>query len=306
MLVTVIIPCFNSENTIGNCLRSIFSQRYRQIEVICINDGSSDKTLEKLNELKPSSPFPFTILDQQNKGACSARNEGLKLAKGDYIQFLDADDELKIHKIEDQINYIQEKKEVDLLIAPFERRYCDSDTSIVEIKKEDYWTSLIVGRAGYTTSNLFSRNIVNQIGGWDELMKSSQEAELMFRIFQKSDKVVFFDKVGTVKNELSTSISFTKRDQNWERAILLRMKMWEFLKHEKLLTDAREQGLKQIVFDCTRILYSTNQTKALELYKAYIQGKFKPVTSWATSTLYIFVYSLLGFRFAQKLSSWLK
>jgi len=306
MLVTVIIPCFNSENTIGNCLKSIFYQSYRHIEVLCINDGSSDKTLEKLSELKASSPFPFTILDQQNKGACSARNEGLKLANGNFIQFLDADDELKVNKIADQLSYIQEKKDVDLLIAPFERRYSDSDSSIVEIKKEDYWTSLIVGRAGYTTSNLFNRNIVNAIGGWDELMKSSQEAELMFRIFQKSDKVVFFDNVGTIKNELSTSISFTKRDQNWERAILLRMKMWEFLKQENLLTKTREQGLKQIVFDCIRILYSTNPVKALELYKTFIQGKFKPVTSWATSKLYIFVYSLLGFRLAQKLSSWLK
>src|SRR4051812_19081493 len=99
VLVSIIIPFYNSSDTIERCLNSVIGQDYTNLEIICVNDGSVDDTIEKVKKIKDNSSFTFYIIEQENKGACAARNAGLKIAKGEYIQFLDADDGLLRDKI---------------------------------------------------------------------------------------------------------------------------------------------------------------------------------------------------------------
>ena len=87
--VSVIIPVFNSELLINRCLDSVVNQAGNfDLEIICINDGSTDNSLNLLNNYN----YPLVIINQKNRGQAAARNEGVNVSKGDFIAFLDADD----------------------------------------------------------------------------------------------------------------------------------------------------------------------------------------------------------------------
>ena len=89
--VSVIIPVYNTEKYLRECLDSVVNQTLKDIEIICINDGSTDGSLDILNEYAQNDNR-FIIINQENKGAGAARNKGLDVAKGEYLYFLDSDD----------------------------------------------------------------------------------------------------------------------------------------------------------------------------------------------------------------------
>lgn len=89
--VSVIVPVYNGERYLGRCLDSILNQTLREIEVICINDGSTDRTSAILHEYARRDPR-IVAIDQINLGVAETRNHALSLASGEYIQFVDSDD----------------------------------------------------------------------------------------------------------------------------------------------------------------------------------------------------------------------
>ena len=91
LYVSIIIPAYNVEKYITRCLESVLVQTYSNFEAIVINDGSSDGTLELIEEFVKKDTR-FKLINQENKGLSGARNEGLKIAKGQYITFIDSDD----------------------------------------------------------------------------------------------------------------------------------------------------------------------------------------------------------------------
>ncbi len=103
MKASVIIPCFNCAEMIAETIQSLEIQTYKDFEVICINDGSTDDTLKRLNEIKNESKLNITILEQENLGVSKARNRGIEFANGEYLLFLDADDIYNQHFISKMI-----------------------------------------------------------------------------------------------------------------------------------------------------------------------------------------------------------
>ncbi|RAI11984.1 MAG: glycosyltransferase family 2 protein [Candidatus Melainabacteria bacterium] len=89
--VSVIVPVYNVEKYLRECLESLVNQTLKDIEIICINDGSEDSSLEILNEYA-SKDSRFVIINQENSGQSVARNKGFDVAKGEYIGFVDSDD----------------------------------------------------------------------------------------------------------------------------------------------------------------------------------------------------------------------
>ncbi len=92
--ISVIVPCYNVEEYVQKCIRSIAEQDYDNLEIICINDGSTDTTLQILSTLQQELAC-LRIIDQKNKGLSGARNVGIEHATGDYIMFIDSDDWLE-------------------------------------------------------------------------------------------------------------------------------------------------------------------------------------------------------------------
>lgn len=114
-LVSVVIPVYNGENVVDHCIKSVLSQTYKNIEVICVNDGSKDNSLSALKKLK-AEDNRIKIIDQANCGAFRARRNGILNALGDYILFLDVDDVLPNRKSVDiLVNYIKNDPTVDLI-----------------------------------------------------------------------------------------------------------------------------------------------------------------------------------------------
>ena len=104
-LVSIIVPVYNVENYVGECIESIKNQTYSNIEVIVVNDGSEDRSIEIINDMIRDDSR-FTIINQKNQGLSVARNNGLKYAKGDYFFFVDSDDYIEKNCIEELLNLI--------------------------------------------------------------------------------------------------------------------------------------------------------------------------------------------------------
>lgn len=97
--ISVIIPAYNVEEYIEECLRSVMNQTLKEIEIICIDDGSTDDTLKILNGLKDEDAR-ICVISQENNGLSSARNQGILKSKGEYIIYLDSDDKLVLDALE--------------------------------------------------------------------------------------------------------------------------------------------------------------------------------------------------------------
>lgn len=108
-LVSIITPTYNSERFISETIRSVLNQSYPYWEMLLIDDASSDATCDLVTDFKKTDNRIQLIRFSENKGAGHARNKGIHLAKGRYIAFLDADDVWLPHKLEVQINFMEEK-----------------------------------------------------------------------------------------------------------------------------------------------------------------------------------------------------
>ena len=100
-LISVIIPTYNRENIITRAIDSVIHQTYKNWELIIVDDGSKDKTEEVIKPYLKNHKVSYHY--QKNKGVCEARNYGIKKAKGEYIAFLDSDDEFEENKLSVQL-----------------------------------------------------------------------------------------------------------------------------------------------------------------------------------------------------------
>lgn len=126
--ISVIIPVYNVEKYLPECLESILNQTFQDFEIICVDDGSTDRSLDILQEYKRKDDR-FVILQQRHAGAGIARNHGLKLAEGKYIQFLDSDDYFEPTLLEEMYNHA-EKFGADLTVCS--SRKVDDNGNITE------------------------------------------------------------------------------------------------------------------------------------------------------------------------------
>lgn len=116
-LVSVIVPMYNAQNTIRRCVESICGQSYPNLEILLLNDGSKDGTLAVCRELA-AADARIRLIDKPNSGASDTRNQGLALARGEYIQFADSDDYLLPGCTERLVSAARRHKAV-LVLAPY-------------------------------------------------------------------------------------------------------------------------------------------------------------------------------------------
>lgn len=108
MLVSIIVPIYNSEQYITDLIENLTSQTYKNIEIILVNDGSTDNSLNICNELQ-SKDNRIKVIDKENGGVSSARNKGIEVSNGDYITFVDSDDNIGEDYIKKMIENIEDE-----------------------------------------------------------------------------------------------------------------------------------------------------------------------------------------------------
>lgn len=132
-LVSIIIPVYNLEDYIENCLNSVLNQTYDNLEIICIDDGSIDKSADIIKKYQ-NNDQRIVYLYQENRGVSSARNKGIDNAHGDYIMFVDGDDFIHFQAIELLIKCISDKK-VNIVFPNLETVYSSDKIIMSEIKE---------------------------------------------------------------------------------------------------------------------------------------------------------------------------
>lgn len=185
-MISVIVPIYNSEATITAALDSVKNQITEEIfEIFVINDGSTDssrKIVEKY--ISEHANMNITLLNQQNKGVSAARNAGLKLATGDFIALLDADDEWLPEKTEKQLSLLKnENLGIDFLTSlwnsekvNFPYKICKNGLVEINLKK------LLIKITGQTSTAIFKKEIIESGIYFDEHQRYSEDANFWMKI----------------------------------------------------------------------------------------------------------------------------
>ena len=176
--MSVVIPCYNAESWIAEAIESCQRQTYPCVEVVVVDDGSTDGSLALIESYGDDIQFETG----PNLGGNHARNRGFQRSAGDYIQFLDADDYLLPEKIENQVAFLEETG-ADIVYGDWRHRFHESDGSShlgemrISGKQEDVLESLLAGWWVAPPALLWRRAAVAKDGGWDEALTAAQDRD---------------------------------------------------------------------------------------------------------------------------------
>lgn len=182
-IISIIIPAYNAEKTILETIQSVLNQTIFDFEIIVIDDGSKDKTLEVISMIGDPR---IRVLSYPNAGVSTSRNRGLEQARGEFIAFLDHDDLWSPEKLESQLRALQEHP--DAALAYSWTDHCDNAGNVITMGRHLSWTGnvyskLLVDNFLDTASNPLIRKVaLDEVGGFDPSINSSGEWDLWLRL----------------------------------------------------------------------------------------------------------------------------
>lgn len=196
--VSIVIPSYNKQAYIKKAIESALAQTH-ECEVIVVDDGSTDGSLEVVKSYDGRIKWEAG----QNRGGSAARNRGLDLASGDYIQFLDADDILPPEKVAKQIAQLSDASPDDIAFSPWSYMY--DDGTISRPNPRPYWRtyrdglSLLIDMwylGGFFPPHtwLASRALIDKVGRWDEALTGDDDGEFFGRLLAESGRAQFCDQ----------------------------------------------------------------------------------------------------------------
>lgn len=194
-LISVIVPVYNGEDYLDRCIESIVNQTYKNLEIIIINDGSTDNSV-KISSKWEKKDKRIKNINQKNKGVSATRNKGIDLCKGEYITFIDCDDYICNDYIETLYNEINLKK-YDVVISNAIIISNGKETPFNNIKTPETLTSeialkkMLAGRYFQTVcwGKLYKTSLIKKIR-FNEKMKIAEDLDFLLRVFEKSSKVL--------------------------------------------------------------------------------------------------------------------
>ena len=204
-LVSILIPLYNAEKYFSETMESLLAQTYKNIEIIIVDDGSTDNSLKIARQYEEQHKH-IKVYTQENSGGQVARNRAFELSKGDYIQHFDADDIMHPDKIASQMEVLREYGFQDDIVAtgkwmmfrdsientvPNEQTINKSydDTLLFLSESWGYNKEFILGQ-----SWLISRILRLKVGKWNERLSMNQDGEFFCRVAYNSNKIVFVEE----------------------------------------------------------------------------------------------------------------
>lgn len=193
-LISVIVPVYNASRYLERSLGSIVNQTYKNLEIICVNDGSTDNSLEVLEKFKENDSR-IKIYTETNQGVSHARNEGLKHVSGDFIQFVDADDDLDLEYFDIQLSRILETG-ADMAICNNEHPFFMT-----------YFTDRVYDLTNHDDFIEFYQHTYGPTLPWNKLIRSSAVKDVYFfeNIHFAEDELFFCSIAKNIKKVVSTS-----------------------------------------------------------------------------------------------------
>ena len=181
--ISVIIPVYNGKKFLHEAVGSVLNQNYQPLEIIIVDDGSTDGTSELQNSFGEQVHFIF----QNNKGPAAARNKGIKEAKGEFLAFLDSDDLWPSDKLKLQTNYLLKDPDIQVVLGhtkPFDSENKNETDLVV---KQSPVISVQIGSA------LFRRSAFDKVGNLDEGLQYSEDHDWFLRAREKGIKILVLE-----------------------------------------------------------------------------------------------------------------
>jgi len=209
--VSVIIPAFNHGSFVVYSLESLINQVYQNWECIVVDDGSSDNT-EEIVQSYVRRDKRIVYVYQKNGGLSKARNAGLSRARGEYIQFLDADDLIESRKLQSHVRYLEDNPEVDIVYGearyfrterPWERRRSMSDIDLPWMPKvsgsgKEIQEALLRMNIMVVSAPLSRRRIIDQVGLFDEGLPLLEDWDYWIRCAVRGGRFQYLDEGGAL------------------------------------------------------------------------------------------------------------
>lgn len=172
-LVSVIIPCYNHQNYVEKSLKSVLNQTYKNIEIIVIDDGSKDNSVNILKELQKVNHF---ILEcQENMGVCKTLNKAISMSKGKYIAILASDDYWDLSKIEKQVKVLETSENSEFCFTQALEFDSNTNKKINIFPKKplsgNVLNNVFIRQHVPAGSMIFSRKLFDKLNGFDETLK---------------------------------------------------------------------------------------------------------------------------------------
>lgn len=263
--VSVIIPCFKDSATLQNAIDSVVRQTYRDIEIIVVNDASPETLV--IEEILKNYPSIEYIKNNANIGLAATRNVGIKKSKGDYVAFLDADDEWHPRKLELQMKHIVANTaiacDVDEFLddPPQLKVFSEAQENNAKVVRCNFKFSF----QNYLTgaSLLAPKVLLLKVGGYDESLRSCEDYDLWLRLLEEGATLIHlrlplycyrFNADGLSKSvnaisfwELEVIKRYLKRNNNRIQFILMKYPIWAvwLLRHLVRASRACNNDLRQ-------------------------------------------------------------
>lgn len=312
--VSVIIPLYNATSFIQETVTSVLNQTYSNIELIIIDDYSTDGSYEKALELQAHNVI---VRQNKGKGACAARNYGFELSDGDYIQYLDADDLLSSNKIENQVKLLTHCPN-HVAVCSTSHFYDFKENGKITDREYLYttdkpWKFLLNlwGANGnpnmvQTSAWLTPRNIIQKAGAWDENLSKDQDGEFFCRVLMQSQGIVF-DEVSVNyyrKHIGGTNIASGKQEKHLLsqfKALLSKERQLEKFKDIMGFKKAMALQYKFLAIEAWPE-FKTISREALFISKNYGGSVFVPVLGGRIIEI---IKVIFGWKAARSLSFWI-
>lgn len=216
-LVSIIIPCYNVEKYIEECLESIQNQTYSNIEIICVDDGSKDKTTRLIAEMQKTDTR-IKLHSTNRKYAGGARNKGLNIASGKYITFIDSDDVVSEKYIEYLYELLKDSN-ASISTCDIEFFYTEPEKNNIQEELKEYTNKkeifkdlfLFKNITNSVTCKLFCREIFDDLRFKEEVIY--EDINIIADILERADKIVCSKKQLYYYRQRETSIMHTKFDE---------------------------------------------------------------------------------------------
>lgn len=307
-LVSILIPCYNAERWIAQAIESALDQTWESKEVIVVDDGSSDSSLDIIRKFDGKIQWETG----RNQGGGVARNRLLELSRGDWLQYLDADDYLLPEKIRQQMVFLAERGDTDVLFGPATLEYYSESEARRELlpipEPHDPWVLLASWGLPQTGAPLWRKKAILDVGGWKRDQPCCQEHELYLRLLSGGARFTYCPTNGAIYRQWSEG-TVCKRDvgEVHRRRLEIERLAETYLREQDELTTHRLQAINQARFEIARSAwkYSPGFAKAIMTDVHSVDPNFSPVGA-AAPLRYRLIYHSLGFTTAEVLAGWLR
>ncbi|WP_413171245.1 glycosyltransferase family 2 protein [Anabaena azotica] len=299
--VSILIPCYNAEQWIAQSIESALNQTYPNKEVIVVDDGSTDGSLEVIKSFGDA----ICWVTGKNRGGNIARNRLLETSTGNWLQYLDADDYLLPTKIENQINFLTQASSADIIYSPSIFEYWEAEIVKQEIlsitEPHDPWILLALWYLPQTGSPLWKKQALLDVGGWKSDQPCCQEHELYLRLLKAGKRFEYCHDSGSVYRQWSES-TVCKKDKTltYEHRLEILDKLESHLKLINELNNERLYAINKSRFDCARMIWLFNGSWAKSIIRKIYDSEHSFKLPSSTAPLfYQIIYHCLGFEAAE-------